>query len=323
MRHLRRVAYGLASLVFFAIGSIAVAGLTYAPDLTIPGEFAGRTVDVAGVPLRVLREGSGPDVLMIHGSSGSLEDFALQAEALADSFRVTRFDRPGHGFSGEGSGHDRHSRMRNAELALALIEQLELDRVIVVGHSYGGSTALALGLLRSPRIAAIVVVDSLIHPSGLPTPLHYRMLSLPVFGPGLARLLPRRVREQGVGDALRAMFLAGPPPAGFVEQRSRLWAEPRILHALARESVGTEADLAALAPRYREIDVPIYMAVQRDGSPRRAQAERLVRERPATILEAVSDTGHFIQFERPEVVTALIRRAARERATLAPSKEAS
>lgn len=315
---LRNVARGFASLVALTIGSLCVAGLTYAPDLTIPPDLEGRSLVVAGVPLRVLSEGRGRDVLMLHGSSGSLEDFALQAEALEPSFRVTRYDRPGHGFSGDTG---LHSRTHNAELALALIETLALEQVVVVGHSYGGSTALALGLLRSPRVAAIVVVDSLIYPSAQPTSLLFRIASLPAFGTGLARVLPRAVLEDGVAEGLRAVFVAGPPPAGFVDLRRRIWANPKVIHALAREGVESEGELAMLAPHYGEIDVPVYFAVQRDAALRRDQADRLVRERPATIVERVADTGHYIQIERPEVITALIRRASEESARLVPREQ--
>jgi pimeloyl-ACP methyl ester carboxylesterase len=313
-----RFAGWLAGIAAAVVGSLGIAGSTYHPDLTIPSDLEGRSFELQGTRLRVQTEGSGRDVLMIHGSSGSLEDFTLQVEELSTAFRVTRYDRPGHGLSGET---DHPSRTHHAELALALIERLGLERVVVVGHSYGGSTALGLGLLHSPRVASIVVIDSLIYPSESSTPLIYRIASLPVLGPGLARILPRSVLEQSVEDGLRAVFRAAPPPPGFLELRRRLWAEPKVIHALARERVGANADLARFEGRYDEIDVPVYLAVQRDDPLRREQASRLVRERPGTVVEAVAETGHYIQFERPEIVTALIRRAAEESAIRAPEQQ--
>src|SRR5688500_13943110 len=108
---------------------LSLAGLLYTPDPTMPRGFAGEHVTVLGLPLRVQQQGSGRDVLLIHGSPGTLEDFAPISRALARDFRVTAYDRPGHGFSGVNG---QYSLAFNAEIARALIERLGLRRTIVV-----------------------------------------------------------------------------------------------------------------------------------------------------------------------------------------------
>src|SRR5262245_33646619 len=114
----RAVSVTLAALGCLAI-ALGVAGLLYTPNTTIPPGFAGKSIDVGGLTLRVLQEGAGRDILMIHGSPGILEDFDAQARALSTSFRVTRYDRPGQGFSGDDGDY---SVEHNAHTALALIE---------------------------------------------------------------------------------------------------------------------------------------------------------------------------------------------------------
>src|SRR6185369_10971040 len=158
---MKRIAIRIVSAVLLIVVllgvAVSIAGMVYRPQAAIPSGFAGSYVDVAGIPLRVVQEGSGRDILMIHGSPGILEDFDAQARDLRTSFRVTRYDRPGQGFSGDTGNY---SIRDNARVALALIEKLGLTNTIVVGHSYGGATALALGEMKSPRVAALVILDS-------------------------------------------------------------------------------------------------------------------------------------------------------------------
>ena len=130
-----------AALLVVLLLVAAVLGATYSPNTTIPAGMPGRHVVVNGVPLRVVQEGQGRDVLLIHGSPGSIEDWDSITGALAASFRVTRYDRPGQGYSGDDG---QYSQEHNGEIALGLIRALGLSRVVVVGHSYGGSTALAM-----------------------------------------------------------------------------------------------------------------------------------------------------------------------------------
>jgi 2-hydroxy-6-oxonona-2,4-dienedioate hydrolase len=72
--------------------------------ISIWGELADvdhelRHVDVAGVRTRVLRAGSGPDLILLHGTGGHLEAYARDIAGLARDFRVTAYDMVGHGWS--------------------------------------------------------------------------------------------------------------------------------------------------------------------------------------------------------------------------------
>lgn len=308
-RTLGRVALTLALVLLGVALALCASGGLYAPDLSIPNGFRGQHVKVAGLSLRVLSEGAGRDILMIHGSPGSLEDFAPQASELSKSFRVTRYDRPGHGFSSMGEST---SFAYNAKVAAALLDELKLERTIVVGHSYGGSTALALAFLRSPRVSAYVVIDSAVYKHVRPVPAVYHLTSLPLLGLGFLRMIPRDRVQANITSKLPAEFLAGPPPAGFVALRAKLWSEPKIAHTLAIESVHSVTELHQQSERYPEIHAPVYFLSQKDSAPRRENAERFKAAVKQTELELVPKSGHYIQFERPELVTETIRRAARE-----------
>jgi len=304
-----RIAATLALLPVGLLLVVLVAGVTYTPELAIPSGLVGEYVEVSGLKLRVQTEGAGRDLFFIHGSPGVLEDFAPQAKELAKSFRVTRYDRPGQGYS---SSSEEVSIAYQAKVAAALMDKLALQRAIVIGHSYGGVTAIALALQNAARASAYVIVDSPLYESARPMDGRTRLTGIPWIGPGLLRLMPRKSVQKRISEALPKEFLAGPPPAGFVALRSEAWSQPKVTHAMARERLLINAELDQQSARYAEIKAPVYLLAQRDAAPRRTTAERFKRTVPHAVVELVPKSGHYIQIERPEAVNNMIRRAASE-----------
>ncbi|HZW33744.1 MAG TPA: alpha/beta hydrolase, partial [Isosphaeraceae bacterium] len=103
--------------------------------------------------------GEGPDVVLIHGLTGDLSIwFLCQAMGtLARWFRVTAYDLRGHGYSDvPPSGYTSADQARDT---LAIMDALEIDRAMLVGHSFGGVIAMHAAVLDSDRIEAVVLSD--------------------------------------------------------------------------------------------------------------------------------------------------------------------
>ena len=305
---IRRAALGLLVTLSLLVAGVAVLGALQRPDTAPPPGSRGRFVTVDGVRLRYVQAGLGPDVLLIHGSPGSLEDWDPVFDRLAAHFRVTAFDRPGHGYS---EGHRRpHTVAENARLALGLVHALGLRDVTVAGHSYGGATALGMAASGAPEVRALVVVGSKAYPP-VRVERIYRALAVPYLGPGLAVLLGPFMGRARVERGVRASF--GPNaaliPAGFVERRAPLWSRPTIVSALSQERTTLQDELTALSGRYREIRRPVWI-VCGDADANFADAQRLARDVPGARLVALEGTGHYVQFARPEALEAAILEAA-------------
>ena len=309
-KYLQRGVVILAALVAALFFAITFFGAIYQPDVAIPSHRKGTHVAVAGNQIRYHQQGTGPDILLIHGSPGSLEDWESIIDSLATDYRVTAYDRPGHGYS--ESRDNLHTYDYHASVAIELIEALDLRDVTVVGHSYGGTTALALALRKPPQVKNIVVLDSAAYepkepPSGL-----YRLLAMRGFGTGVARLIGPTIAPRKIREGLVAQFRGDPPP-GFLETRSEIWNQPKVTTSVARESLQASAHMAAMSGRYREIAYPTFIAAQAGDPFRRQTAERLQREIPASKLLLLDDTGHYVHVEKAEDVIGLIRKAADER----------
>lgn len=297
----------VVALALLSFGMAAV-GVAYHPNVQIASGFDGRHVSVGGVPIRIVQRGKGPDVLLIHGSPGSVEDWLPIMARLDGEFRLTAYDRPGHGFSGDLGGY---SPADNAKIALGVIDALGLDRVTVAGHSYGGATALAMAIGAPPRVASYVIVDSAAYkPSREPDPL-YSILALPAVGMGFASALGPTLAPDRIREGLTQQFRGSPPP-GFVLQRMLIWATPKVTHAIALEALGASDALAAQSPRYGQIHAPVHILGQADDPFRVETAERLHREVPGSTLQLLSGAGHYLQFEKADEVANTIRAAAKQ-----------
>jgi pimeloyl-ACP methyl ester carboxylesterase len=111
-------------------------------------------VEVNGVELAYQESGSGPPVLLIHGSWGGRANWAAQTPHLEDGLRVVIYDRRGHGESGgtpeAGTIHD------DVADAAGLIEALDMAPANVMASSYGSCIALRLASERPELVTRLV-----------------------------------------------------------------------------------------------------------------------------------------------------------------------
>ena len=107
--------------------------------------------------VRVLeRPGRDPAVVLLHGLPGTADDFDA-VTARCRGIHTIAFDRPGFGWS-SGSYHPLAEQLRTID---ALLARLSVHApVILVGHSYGGTLALAYAEREPAAVAGLVLVDA-------------------------------------------------------------------------------------------------------------------------------------------------------------------
>lgn len=107
----------------------------------------------------VLDIGEGDVILLVHGSAGSIADWQEGglADRLAESYRVVAFDSYGFGLS-ERSDAFEYGYPLWTEQALDVLDALEIDRVVVVGHSAGAVVAVALAAYFPERVRGAVLI---------------------------------------------------------------------------------------------------------------------------------------------------------------------
>jgi pimeloyl-ACP methyl ester carboxylesterase len=108
-------------------------------------------VSADGTPIAYWRSGDGPPLVLVHGSFDDHNVWAPVLPAFEERFTVYAVDRRGRGGSGDGIGHSLESEAADiAEVVESIGGQEEVN---LLGHSYGGGSALWRRLV-APRTCA-------------------------------------------------------------------------------------------------------------------------------------------------------------------------
>jgi pimeloyl-ACP methyl ester carboxylesterase len=154
-------------------------------------------VPVEGGELAYEVQGSGEPVLLIHGSilADAFTPLLVQP-ALIDHYQLIHYHR--RGFDGSCRHAGPCSLAQQAADARAVLDHLAVERVHVVGHSYGGAIALQFALDARERVASLALLE----PAGIKVPSR-ELFGREVYQPAFARF--------EAGDPVRAvdLFLRG------------------------------------------------------------------------------------------------------------------
>lgn len=295
----------IAIIVIFS-----VVGIISRDTIQIPAGFEGQYTEISGLKIRYLQVGKGPDILFIHGVPGSLEDWEVVIHRLAANYRVTAYDRPGHGYS--SAGNIASNLEHNAQVALGLIKALNLKNVVVVGHSYGGSIIMALAVNNPPQIKAFIPVGGATYPVENIEPI-FSLIRIPLLGRGFAAVAssiigPGMIKE-GVNQAFHPNdnFI----PKDFIDIRQKIWLQTKVLVSTAREELNLNSDLEKIIPDYGKISKKFFIA-HGDGDllVPKGHSLNLHKAINNAKLLILSDTGHQVQYARPDVLIRTIEEAA-------------
>src|SRR5579872_5708644 len=167
---LRSVA-GRRVLARIAARALLAAGMLLPVYARAQGQFA----DVNGTRLYYLDEGSGHPLVLIHGWPMSARMWDDQARVLSRYYRVIRYDRRGFGRS-PGTPWKEGSAEHDLGDLEALLQHLGIFRTYVLGHSAGGSVAIAFTLAHPEQVDALIlhgaVPDGFVLPENGPFAQH-------------------------------------------------------------------------------------------------------------------------------------------------------
>jgi pimeloyl-ACP methyl ester carboxylesterase len=123
----------------------------------------GATADADGIKTNYLEAGSGPAVILIHGSGPGVTAYAnwrLVIPALAEQFRVVAPDMVGFGFT-ERPDKAQYGVQLWADQTVGLMDSLGIERASVVGNSFGGAIALRIAAQHPQRLDRLVLMGSM------------------------------------------------------------------------------------------------------------------------------------------------------------------
>ena len=129
---------------------------------TVSNPEIAKSVLAAGIRTNVHDLGSGPPVLLIHGSGPGVSAWAnwrLVMPELARQARVIAPDMVGFGYTERPTGQ-RYDMDAWVAQAVGLLDALDIERTDLVGNSFGGALALALTIRHPQRVRRLVLMGS-------------------------------------------------------------------------------------------------------------------------------------------------------------------
>lgn len=114
---------------------------------------------VPGGEIEYFITGSGEPVLLIHGAHVAASFLPVMDESVLDDYRLIRYHRRGYAGSSAAEGPPERFIAAAAADAAALLQQLDIDRAHIVGHSSGALIALQLAMDAPGRVHSLVVLE--------------------------------------------------------------------------------------------------------------------------------------------------------------------
>lgn len=245
--------------------------------------------------------GEGGTVLLLHGSGPGVSAFAnwrLQIPALGARHRVIAPDLAGFGFTDVPEGQE-YSREVWLRQVVDLLDALEVDRVDVVGNSFGGSMALALAIHHPERVRSVVLMGSV----GVPFAITEGLDAVWGYEPDV-ETMGRLMRETFaydsslITDELVASRYAASTRSGTMEAFSSMFPAPRQRWVDA---------MAHPEGSIRGIEAPVLLVHGRDD-------KVIPLSTSLTMLEWIDDArlhvfgrcGHWTQIEHAAAFNELV-----------------
>lgn len=268
-------------------------------------EWQGELMKINDENIRFIQKGSGQNVLLIHGTPGTIEDWQTIIDQLSKNYKVTAYDRYGNGFS--TANNYNYTIDENVALANNIIEKLGLDSVVVVGHSYGGSTTTQLATMDNDKIKSFIAVAPPLYDFELD--LNYRIMSTPLIGKGIATVVSKTVATSLIKDGLTITFGTNGHllTDDFVQIRKTLWSQSKVLYTTSNERKNYNAGLMKNAVNYKNITQKITFMVGEHDAPHIVEDfYRMKKDLPSAEFVFLENTAHFIQFEATDRLMAVI-----------------
>jgi pimeloyl-ACP methyl ester carboxylesterase len=273
--------------------TLLLVGCESSPETETAAVVEGTATAPDGISLAYDVRGAGATTLLfIHGWCCDRSFWRAQLDAFADEYRVVALDLAGHGQS--AGGRDPWSIAAFGPDVLAVAEELDLDRVVLIGHSMGGPVSLHAAARLGDRVLGVVGVDT----------LHNAEFEM-----------PQAMLEQ-VSAAFEADFEG--TMTGFVRSAFAESADPQLVEWATRKALAADPAMAvALLRDFLNVDLKALFSSA--GVPVRCiNAAADPPARPATAAETnrryadfdavlIDDVGHFPHLERPEEFNVRLR----------------
>ncbi|CAO4177604.1 alpha/beta fold hydrolase [Methylorubrum extorquens] len=260
----------------------------------------GQFVTVDGMPVHVIVRGRGRPVVLVHGNGTMAEDFSICGliDRLAARYWVIAIDRPGFGYTGRPR-HRIWTAQAQAVLLHRVLEQLGVERPLIVGHSWGTIVALALAADGRRPLRGLVLLSGSYFPGHRTDAALIAPLAVPGLGDAMRAMVPAKVSASLTAQSFRQVFWPQPVPARFTARFPiEIAAAATQLRAVSEDAASMNAAVTGLQRRYAGLTLPVsILAGDADAIVKATEhSVRLHTTIPGSTLRLLPGLGHMIHY---------------------------
>lgn len=270
-----------------------------------PNREHSESVAAGGLQWHLQQAGTGPGMLLLHGTGSATHSWRDLLPMLAEDHTVLAPDLPGYGFT-RAAGKESLSLPGMAQALNALLEAKSFSPEIVVGHSAGAAVLMQMVLQGyiAPRL--VIGLNAALLPFGGPLAKAFQPLAkLCVNIPMLPTLVAARARQRGSIERLIANTGSNLSEQAVADYRRMLGDESRVASTLMMMA---SWDLGSVLQGMANASTPLVLIVgDADRTVPPSQAQRVRSYLPSTRIIHLPGLGHLAHEERPDLVSEAIR----------------
>ncbi len=282
-----------------------------------PNRAYSQFVETDRVKWHVQVAGSGPVLLLIHGTGAATHSWRDVMPLLAAHFTVVAPDMPGHGFT-VGRPMGGLSMVAMARAAGALLEKLDLQPSLIAGHSAGSAIAARMVLDGFAAPKAVIGLNAALQPfPGLAAKIFPTLARMLFVNPLAPHIFAGIARQRGEAGRFLASSTGSVIDTAGADFYGRLFATPA--HCAGAITMMADWDLDSLARDLPGLAVPMLL-IHGDGDAAIpvASASAAAAQVARAQITSLPGLGHLAHEEQPAVIADLMVNFAREQGLIAP-----
>jgi pimeloyl-ACP methyl ester carboxylesterase len=267
----------------------------------------GSFIRVDGLWLHLLDSGgNGEPIILLHGNGATSADMDVSGlvSRLSIEHRVIAVDRPGYGYSERPRGRS-WTPEAQADLIAASLDQLEIERCVVLGHSWGALVAAAMALRHPERVSKLVLVSGYFFPTLRVDAVLASPAAVPIIGDLMRETVTPLLARLAAKGLVKKMFAPREVPGRFWREFPlELGFRPSQLRASQEESAMMVPAARRLSPHYESITCPVSIIAGRDDQivDTRRQSIALHDVVRQSKIRVVPSFGHMVHYATSDVV---------------------
>jgi 3-oxoadipate enol-lactonase len=248
-------------------------------------------LSIEGLDIHYKEKGQGFPIVLIHGYTGNLRNWALQVWDLTQKYRTISLDLRGHGLSVKPTRREDYSLELFAADVYGLLDALAVPECYLVGHSMGGMVAQEFMLRHPEMVRALVLVDTAADmPQDMPWQERARLLEM--------------ARTEGMEAVFEEMAQTPPLGGQLVAENPQIidvWREQFLMTSLEGYLYCGQAiaNRRPLLDELSQIRVPTLIICGELDEPFLEPSLRMHQRIAGSELVIIAGAGHTPTLEKP------------------------